>query len=1079
MTSKILISVALLAASAALADTATPVFDASTISGLGVRNIGSAAMSGRIASLDAINMPDGKLTLWVGAASGGVWKSPDGGTTFEPVFDDQPVQSIGAVRIDQRDPNTVWVGTGEAWTRNSVSIGDGIYKTTDGGDTWKHLGLKDSERIAEILIDPRNSQNVYVCVTGRLWSDSAERGVYRTSDGGATWQQVLKGGNLSTGCASMSMDAQNPDVIYAALWDFRRKGWTFRSGGDGPNAPSASALMVTRDGGRTWTEITPEANAGFAKKPYGRIAVNVAPSDSKRIYAFVESPASALYVSSDGGRTWEARDRSQWMVWRPFYFARMTVDPANPDRVFKDDGNLILSEDAGKSFSVVGGFEGMHGDIHDVWVNPKNSKHVISGDDGGLWQSYDGGNRWWKGENLPISQFYHVSVDDLDPYKVYGGLQDNSSWVGDSAYPGGITNSRWENMYGGDGFWMFSDPADPDYIYAEYQGGTLARVNRYTHEARAIQPTARAGEKLRFNWNTPLHLSPHEKGTLYMGAQFLFRTRDHGQTWDRISPDLSTGDPQKQRQEESGGVTVDNSAAEMHTTIYSISESPQAAGTIWVGTDDGNVQLTRDGGKTWTNTVEPLYQGKGALPKASWVSWVEASRHDAATAYATFDRHTFGDFAPYLYVTRDHGKSWQPLVTAANAKGVRGYAHVIKEDTQRPDLLFLGTEFGLWISIDGGRNWAEFKSEKFPAVAVRDLAVHPRDHDLVLATHGRGIWIVDDITPLRSLTPEVLQKPAAFVAGRPAQQRINGRGGWANGAAVFVGDNPVDGAVINYYQKSRHLFGKLKIEVIDPDGKVIDELPASPRRGLNRVVWSMRTPPPRVPPAVQLAFSGTQGVPVLPGTYTVRMTKGGEAYETKVPVELDRRATYTVADRKLQYDAAMRVRALFGEESALMDRIQAVRGPLGERQSEAKSPALQKQITDFQGKVDSVRKRIVATTEGGAITGEERLREHTDNLYGAILSYDGAPAAYQLERIDVLQAEFEDIRKQFDSLLASDLPPLNSALQGAGLQAIEVPPAAAIAADGGPGSAGGARQVRYKDEGRRARSLPREMVTYR
>ena len=1079
MTSKILITVALLAGSTALADTTAPVFDASTISGLGVRNIGSAAMSGRIASLDAINMPDGKLTLWVGAASGGVWKSPDGGTTFEPVFDDQPVQSIGAVRIDHRDPNPVWVGTGEAWTRNSVSIGDGVYKTTDGGDTWKHLGLKDSERIAEILIDPRNSQNVYACVTGRLWSDSAERGVYRTTDGGATWQQVLKGGNLSTGCASMSMDAQNPDVIYAALWDFRRKGWTFRSGGDGPNAPSASALMVTRDGGRTWTEITPEANAGFAKKPYGRIAVNVAPSDSKRIYAFVESPASALYVSSDGGRTWEARDRSQWMVWRPFYFARMTVDPANPDRVFKDDGNLILSEDAGKSFSVVGGFEGMHGDIHDVWVNPKNSKHVISGDDGGLWQSYDGGNRWWKGENLPISQFYHVSVDDLDPYKVYGGLQDNSRWVGDSAYQGGMTNSRWENMYGGDGFWMFSDPADPDYIYAEYQGGTLARVNRYTHEARAIQPTARAGEKLRFNWNTPLHLSPHEKGTLYMGAQFLFRTRDHGQTWDRISPDLSTGDPQKQRQEESGGVTVDNSAAEMHTTIYSISESPQAAGTIWVGTDDGNVQLTRDGGKTWTNTVEPLYQGKGALPKASWVSWVEASRHDAATAYATFDRHTFGDFAPYLYVTRDYGKSWQPLVTAANAKGVRGYAHVIKEDTQRPDLLFLGTEFGLWISIDGGRNWAEFKSEKFPAVAVRDLAVHPRDHDLVLATHGRGIWIVDDITPLRSLTPEVLQKPAAFVAGRPAQQRINGRGGWANGAAVFVGDNPVDGAVINYYQKSRHLFGKLKIEVIDPDGKVIDELPASPRRGLNRVVWSMRTPPPRVPPAVQLAFSGTQGVPVLPGTYTVRMTKGGEAYETKVPVELDRRATYTVADRKLQYDAAMRVRALFGEESALMDRIQAVRGPLGERQSEAKSPALQKQITDFQGKVDAVRKRIVATTEGGAITGEERLREHTDNLYGAILSYDGAPAAYQLERIDVLQAEFEDIRKQFDSLLASDLPPLNSALQGAGLQAIEVPPAAAIAADGGPGSAGGARQVRYKDEGRRARSLPREMVTYR
>ncbi len=624
------------------------------------------------------------------------------------------MQSIGAVTIDPRNPDTVWVGTGEAWTRNSVSIGDGIYKTTDGGNTWTNLGLHGSERIVDVSIDPRDSNDVYACVTGRLWSDSAERGVYKTTDGGATWQHVLKGTNLSTGCASLSIDQQNPDVVYAALWDFRRKGWTFRSGGESPTSPSGSALMVSRDAGRTWSEVTPAANPGFPQKPYGRIAVNVAPSDSERVYAFVESPASALYVSSDGGKTWEARDKSQWMVWRPFYFARMTVDPTNPDRIYKDDGALILSEDGGKSFSAVGGFQGAHGDMHDVWVNPKNPKHVISGDDGGLWYSYDGGNRWWKAENLPISQFYHVSTDDLDPYKVYGGLQDNSSWVGDSAYPGGITNSRWENMYGGDGFWMFSDPADPDYLYAEYQGGNVARVNRYTHQARTIQPLAGPGEKLRFNWNTPLHLSPNEKGTLYIGAQFLFRTRDHGQSWDRISPDLTTNDPEKQRQEETGGVTVDNSAAEMHTTIYTISESPKAAGTIWVGTDDGNLQLTRDGGKTWTNTTPVLVRGPDALPKASWVSWVEASRFDAATAYATFDRHTFGDFEPYLYVTRDYGKTWKPLVTPKDAKGIRGYAHVIKEDTQQPHLLFLGTEFGLWVSIDGGAELGAVQGQGFP-----------------------------------------------------------------------------------------------------------------------------------------------------------------------------------------------------------------------------------------------------------------------------------------------------------------------------------------------------------------------------
>jgi len=1070
----------LLAAAPALAADATVPFDSGTISGLGVRNIGSAAMSGRIASVDAVNTPDGKLTLYVGAASGGVWKSMDGGTTFDPVFDDQPVQSVGAVEIDRRDPETVWVGTGEAWTRNSVSIGDGVYKTTDGGTTWTHVGLRESERIVDIRIDPRASDTVYVCVTGRLWSDSLDRGVYKSTDGGRTWQHVLRSPSPSTGCASLSMDEKNPDVLYAALWDFRRKGWTFRSGGESPTAPSASALMVTRDGGQTWAEITPERNPGFAQKPYGRIAVNVAPSDSSRVYAFVESTDSALYVSSDGGQSWEARDKSQWMVWRPFYFARMTVDPTNPDRVFKDNGNLILSEDGGRSFSVVGGFVGMHGDIHDVWINAKNPKHVISGDDGGLWQSYDGGSRWWKGENLPISQYYHVSVDDQDPYQVYGGLQDNSSWVGDSAYPGGITNGRWENMYYGDGFWMFSDPADPDYLYAEYQGGFLARINRDTHQARDIQPKARAGEKLRFNWNTPLHLSPNERGTLYIGSQFLFRTRDHGQTWERISPDLTTNDPQKQRQEETGGVTVDNSAAEMHTTIYSISESPRAPGTIWVGTDDGNLQLTRDGGRNWVNTIASVDRSGRVLPKASWVSWVEASRHDAATAYATFDRHTFGDHGPYLFVTRDHGRSWEALVTPGDAKGVRGYAHVIKEDLESPGVLFLGTELGLWVSIDAGRNWAAFRGGHFPAVAVRDIAIQPRDNDLVLGTHGRGIWIVDDITPLRALSADLLSREAAFVQARPVQQRISGPGGWANGAAVYVGDNPPDGAVITYYQRTRHLFGKLKLEIVDPEGNVIDELPASKRRGLNRVTWSMRVKPPRVPPAVQLAYAGTQGPRVLPATYTVRMTKGDDVREAKFEIGLDRRADYTLTDRKAQYDAAMRVHRLFGEESALMDRILVVRADLAQRGEAAKDAGTRARIAALDAQVDAVRKRIVATKEGGAITGEERLREHTDQLYGAIMSYEGASAAYQVERIGVLETELADIDAQFGGLLAGELPSLNQALQSQGLPPIETPPrTAARASESSSANSRWLATRKRKDRKAWHFSLPQETVIYR
>jgi photosystem II stability/assembly factor-like uncharacterized protein len=1011
-------------------------FSSASISGLGARNIGSATMSGRISAIAGTREPSGKLTLFIGAASGGVWKSEDSGTRYRPVFDEQSAQSIGAIALDPKNTRNVWVGTGESWTRNSVSIGDGIYKSTDGGETWTHIGLEKSERIGRIVVSPKSSDLVYAAVPGALWSDSPDRGLYRTSDGGKSWQLILKGANLSTGCTSVALDPSDPNVLFATMWDFRRKGWEYRSGGSGPDKPSASGLFRSSDGGDTWTEITPENNKGFPKKPYGRLAIAIAPSNAKRVYAFVESPESALFVSDDGGATWDKRDKSNWMVWRPFYFANLIVDPKNPDRVFKPDGALILSEDGGKSFAAIGGFQGAHGDVHDVWIDPGNPQTVVAGDDGGIWYSYNGGAKWWKAENLPVSQFYHVSLDNNDPYRVYGGLQDNSSFVGDSQYPGGITNSRWENMYNGDGFWMFPDPSDPDYIYAEYQGGFMGRINRYTHEARVIQPTPNYKEKLRYNWNTPIALSPTDKNVVYIGAQFLFRSRDHGQNWDRISPDLTTNDPEKQKQEQSGGITVDNSSAEMHTTIYSISESPKNKSMIWVGTDDGNLQLTRDAGKTWSNVVGNV----PGLPKNSWVSWVQASNFEPGTAYATFDRHTFGDMTPYLFRTTDYGKTWTALVSPADVKGVRGYAHVIKEDLVKPNLLFLGTEFGLWVSIDQGKTWAQFKGNHFPAVAVRDLAIHPRDNDLVLATHGRGIWIVDDITPLRALTPELLNQEVSFVSARPVQQRIEGSGGWANGEAVFVGNNPPDAAIITYYQKSRHLFGKLKLEVLDSSGRVIDEPPASKRPGLNRVIWTMREKPPRVPPAAQVAGSGIRGPRLLPGLYTIRLTKAGKVSETKLAVGLDRRAKFSVADRKAQFDAAMKVRALFGDESALMDRLLGTRAELAKiAASLPEGDPLKKSVTDFDTKIDNVRKKIVATTEGGAITGEERLREHTDQLYGALLSYEGKPGSYHLAYIDALRRELQDITKEFEQLLATGLPGLNDTLRSKGQQPITPP----------------------------------------
>ncbi|HUE40626.1 MAG TPA: hypothetical protein VMO75_01735 [Chthoniobacterales bacterium] len=1026
-------------------------FNSATISGLGARNIGSAAMSGRISAIAGAREPSGKITLFVGAASGGVWKSDDQGTRYRPVFDEQAVQSIGAIALDPKNSKNVWVGTGESWTRNSVSIGDGIYKSTDGGETWTRAGLNKSERISKIQVSPNNNDTVYACVPGALWSDSPDRGLYKTTDGGKTWTLVLKGANLSTGCTDVAIDPANPETIFACMWDFRRKGWEYRSGGDGPDKPSASGLFLSNDGGNTWTEITQDKNKGFPKKPFGRLAVAIAPSNAKRIYCFVESPNSALFVSDDGGATWQERDKSQWMVWRPFYFANLIVDPKNPDRVFKTDGALIMSDDAGKSFSVVGGFNGAHGDVHDVWIDSTNPQTVFSGDDGGMWYSYNGGSKWWKADNLPVSQFYHVSVDDADPFRVYGGLQDNAAWVAPSEYPGGITNHQWENMYNGDGFWMFPDPADADYIYAEYQGGNVGRVNRYTHEARNIQPTPNYKEKLRWNWNTPIALSPNEKGTIYIGAQFLFRSRDHGQSWERISPDLTTNDPQKQKQEQSGGVTIDNSSAEMHTTIYSISESPKDKNLIWVGTDDGNVQITRDGGKTWNNVVGNV----PGLPKNSWVNWVQASNFDAGTAYAAFDRHTFGDMAPYVFKTTDYGKTWTPLITPQDAKSVRGYAHVIKEDVVKPDLLFVGTEFGLWVSIDGGKDWAQFKGNHFPAVAVRDLAIQPRDNDLVLATHGRGIWIIDDITPWRALTPEILSQEVAFVSARPVQERIEGNGGWANGSAMFVGDNPPDAAVINYYQRERHLFGKLKIEVLDSTGRVLDEIPASKRPGLNRVMWTMREKPPRVPPAAQIAIGGTQGVRFAPGEYTVRLTKNGKTYETKFTVGLDRRAKFSEADKKAQFDAALKVRGLFDDESALMDRILFLRQEVATMaKALPENDPLHRTVKDFDGKIEAVRKKIVATTEGGAITGEERIREHTDQLYGALLSYEGKPGDYHLTYIEILRRELDDVNKDFDQLLSKDLPAFNQTLKGKGKQEIAPPPAKIAVNDEVPGSGG-------------------------
>ena len=1010
-----LLAVALAAASSVAL--AAIEIDSNTFGDLRARAIGPAVMGGRIAALDAVHR-DGKLTVYVGAASGGVWKSVNGGTTFKPVFDEY-TQSIGAVTIDPSDPDTVWVGTGEAWTRNSISVGDGVYRTTDGGDTWEHLGLEDSERIVSILVHPSDGNTVYVCATGHLWNSNEQRGVFKTADAGESWQRVLYV-NEDTGCGSLAMDPQEPRILYAGMWQFRRSPDFFNSGGPG------SGLYKSDDGGETWKLIT----EGLPKGELGRIAIAVAPTRTSVVYATVESEKTGLYRSEDLGETWEWAGTTASVEARPFYFSLLKVDPTDFNRVYKPATSLAVSADGGETYDGLGG--GTHSDHHALWIDPLNPNHLLLGTDGGLYESADRGVNWTFRQNLPISQFYEVSHDMATPYNVYGGLQDNGTWYGPSATPSGIQNKHWRNIGGGDGFHAYVDPRDPDIVYVEWQGGRMQRTRKSTGEMKDIWPLPKAGEpEYRFNWNTAMHVSPTREDTIYVGAQFLFRSRDRGDSWERISPDLTTNDPDKQRQIDSGGLTPDNSTAENHCTIYVISESTLNDKLIWVGTDDGNLQVTRDGGGSWTNVVGNL----PGLPASTWVTEVEPSHHAEGTAYAVFDGHRTGDMTTYVYKTTDYGATWQSLVT----EDLAGYSLVIREDLVGPDLLFLGTEFGLYITLDGGQNWARFKGD-LPKVGVRDIEIHPREHDLILGTHGRGIYILDDITPLRHLTAEVLEAKATLLPSRPAVLTIPASVQEFPGDDEFVGRNPSSAAQITYYLKRRHLFGDLKIEAYDSDGKLLSTLPAGKRRGINRASWSMRSKPPKVPPADSLVpqFFSFVGPRVPEGSYTVKLIKGKDTYETTIEVVADPRADYSAEDKALQDRTVWELYRMVEQLTFLVDSVIDMRGQAQARAAELKEgDRLAKRLEDFADELESLRKSLVATRKGGFLAGEEQLREKLTSLYGSVNSYEGRPTGSQLEYMKVMGDEVQAAEQRFDALLADNVSSLSSQLEKKKLEPIQ------------------------------------------
>jgi photosystem II stability/assembly factor-like uncharacterized protein len=987
--------------------------ESATFGGLRARPIGPATMSGRIAAIDAV--PENPLTVYVGSAGGGVWRSRDGGIAFEPVFD-KYTQSIGAIRVDPSHPKTVWVGTGETWVRNTVSVGTGVYRSLDGGDTWDFMGLEHSERIARIAVNPEDGKVVYVCALGPLWSTGGERGVYKTTDGGKTWTRALSVDDR-TGCADLTMDPQDPRILYAGMWQVRRWPWTFTSGGPG------SGLYRSTDGGTTWTRLT----KGLPEGELGRIGVAVAPSRPSVVYAVVEAKESGLYRSDDLGETWQKVNTSGNIQGRPFYFGQIIVDPTDFNRVYKPGLNLTVSTDGGKTFTnpfianAMGG--GPHSDHHALWIDPRNPHALIIGTDGGVYFSYDRGNTWRLSKAIPVSQFYVVSYDMDVPYNVYGGLQDNGTWMGPSRSPGGIEPGDWANLFGGDGFHAYVDTKDPDYVYVEYQGGNLNRYRKSTGETKGIRPYAAEGEpKLRFNWNTPLHVSPTVPGTLYLGAQYLYRTRDRGDTWDRISPDLTTNDPEKQKQAQSGGLTIDNSTAENHTTIYTISESPKDPQVIWVGTDDGNLQVTRNGGGAWSNVASRVAD----LPRATWVSHVEASRFDAATVYATFDGHETGDMATYAYRSRDYGATWERLGSA----GLEGYAHVIIEDLENRDLLFLGTEMGLFISIDGGATWARYETD-FPKVAVRDLAIHPREQDLLIATHGRGIWILDDITPLRALTAAALDSELVILPTRPAVMTAGSGVQAFPGNDEFVGQNPPEAASIVYYQSRRHVFGDMRVEILDANGGVLTTLPAGKLRGMNRVDWPMRLPMPKMPAATTLA-PVFQGPLVEEGTYKYRIVKGPKTYEGAVTLVPDPRADYTAEDRRLQQRTALDLYGMLERLTYVVEATVDMRDQ-ARRAADSTSGGTARRLRQLADSLEAFRGSLVATSEAGDLSGDEKLREHLGDLFGSVNGYAGKPTGSELSRLEILRGQLKDAAARFGGLTGeARIGPLNRSLTGAG-----------------------------------------------
>jgi photosystem II stability/assembly factor-like uncharacterized protein len=1005
-----------------------------------------------------VGVPGDPLTYYIGASSGGVWKSSDGGTTWLPIFDEQPAQSIGALAVAPSDPNVLWAGTGEAFVRSNISIGNGVYTSSDAGRSWKHMGLEKTGRIGRVAIDPRNPEIVFVAALGHCYGPQKERGVFRTKDQGKTWEHVLFA-DENTGCFEIAMDPNNPRILFAGMWPIVIHTYGRESGG--PNG----GIWKSSDGGDSWKRLT---GRGLPEPPLGKIGLAVAPSDSNVVYALIETGSpnrGVLWRSDDGGENWRVASYCRLLNERPHYASRILVNPDDEDEVYFAANSISRTLDGGETTEVMP----WSGDCHDMWADPRNGDRLMVSDDGGAMITLNRGKTWQR-VNLPIAQMYHVAVDNQIPYYVYGGRQDGDAYKGPSAarqeeFGWDPPHTVWEATAGGECGYVIPDPVDPNIVWGGSYNGDLMRVDYRTGHIQtvhiwpeSIYGSHAAAAKYRLNWTFPIHISPHDHNTVYAGSQYVHRTTDGGRSWEVISPDLTTNDPAKMQP--SGGLTLDNLAVEYGCVVFAIAESPLEKGCIWAGTNDGLVQLSRDGGKTWTNVTKSI----PGLPVWGTVSNIEPSRHDAGTAYLTVDFHQMNGRDPYVYKTADFGKTWVSLA-AGIPKSVFSYCHWVHEDPVRKGLLYLGTENAVYLSFDDGKNWLPLQNN-LPHAPVHHMVVQTHFNDLVVGTYGRGFWIMDDITPLQQLSEAVIRSSVHLFEPRPAY-RLHGIAG---------GPRPSPQAYINYYLREAPK-GEVTVTILDDRGQTVASMPGTKEPGINRLRWNLRysgarqaklrTNPegnPRVVEELRYretweregwyplqswgTWGGFMGFLVAPGTYTVKLSVGGAELSEKLEVRKDPRSAGTLTDIQEQVKLELEVRDEINLCSDMINRLEWMRKQLYDLKDVLSSgkgaaetlPA----IDEFDRKLQSVEyelfQKTIAEGDTKSFRDPQKIYFKLAVLAGDLSSsVDFAPNKQQREVFAVLRERLAVQEARFDEVLKTDLPTFNRRLAEKSLPGIVAP----------------------------------------